>query len=162
MGLPRREDRMWVFGSYIGASVVGHFTWEVIQLPLYILWKVGTPRQLAFAVLHCTLGDAMIAGFSLVAALALIGRSGWPKTDAGRVYSASLACGVLYTVFSEWMNTRVRGAWSYSPLMPILPFVGTGLAPLLQWIAIPTLAMWVVLGRAPWISQSDDITKTGA
>jgi len=35
----------------------------------------------------------------------------------------------------------VRQSWAYSPLMPVLPVTGTGLAPLLQWIVVPSTAL---------------------
>jgi hypothetical protein len=37
---------------------------------------------------------------------------------------------------------------------PRLPIIGTGLTPLVQWLAVPTLALWVAIGRAPWIEQT--------
>ena len=135
---------------YLGVSLVAHLGWEVLQLPLYTLWSTGTLKQRAFAVVHCTLGDAMIAGLSLLLALALFARAPWPRTSVARVYFASLAFGVGYTIYSEWLNVNVRGSWAYSDLMPVVPVIGTGLAPLLQWIVVPTLALWVAIRRAPW------------
>jgi len=32
--------------------VVGHVIWETAQLPLYTIWKTGTPREKVVAVLH--------------------------------------------------------------------------------------------------------------
>jgi len=57
------------------------------------------------------------------------------------VFAAELAGDVAYTIFSEWLNTAVRQSWAYSPLMPVLPIMGTGLAPLLQWIVVPSTAL---------------------
>ena len=37
------------------------FAWEVLQLPLYTLGRDGTAWEIAFAILHCTAGDALIA-----------------------------------------------------------------------------------------------------
>jgi hypothetical protein len=136
---------------YLGVSLAAHFCWEILQLPLYTLWSAGTLRQQAFAVLHCTLGDAIIAGLSLLLALALFAPATWPRGSVSRVYFASLAFAVGYTIYSEWLNTSVRGNWAYSDLMPLVPVTGTGLAPLLQWIVVPTSALWGVMGRAPWI-----------
>jgi hypothetical protein len=135
---------------YLSVSVVAHLVWEILQLPLYTLWSTGTHRQQAFAVVHCTLGDAMIAGLSLLLALSIFARATWPRACGARVYVASLAFGVGYTIYSEWLNINVRGSWAYSDLMPVLPMIGTGLAPLLQWFVIPTFALWVAIGRAPW------------
>jgi hypothetical protein len=138
---------------YLGVSLAAHVVWEILQLPLYTLWSTGTLKQQAFAVVHCTLGDAMIAGLALLLALALFARSAWPRTGVARVYWASLAFGAVYTIYSEWLNISVRGSWAYSELMPVVPVIRTGLAPLLQWIIVPTLALWVAIGRAPWIDE---------
>ena len=138
---------------YLGVSLVAHLGWEIPQLPLYTLWSTGTLRQQAFAVVHCTLGDAMIAGLSLLLALALFARATWPRVSVARVYWASFAFGVGYTIYSEWLNINVRGNWAYSDLMPVVPVIGTGLAPLLQWFVVPTLALWVAIGRAPWVED---------
>lgn len=138
---------------YLGVSVVANLAWEMLQLPLYTLWTTGTRKQQAFAVLHCTVGDAMIAGLSLLVALALFARGTWPSAGVARVYAASLAFGVCYTIYSEWLNTSIRGSWAYSDLMPVLPVIGTGLAPLLQWFAVPTLTHWIAVGRPPWVDQ---------
>lgn len=94
-------------------------------------------------VLHCAAGDALIAAGTL--ALALIGFAGehWPGRGMRRVALATMALGVGYTVFSEWLNTEVRGAWAYRALMPVVPPFGTGLSPLLQWIVVPVVALWL-------------------
>jgi hypothetical protein len=143
---------------YLAMSIASHLTWEVLQLPLYALWASGTRKQQAFAVLHCAVGDAMIAGLSLLIALALFARSTWPSFRVARVYTASLAFGIGYTIYSEWLNTNVRGSWAYSDLMPVVPVIGTGLAPLLQWFVVPTLAQWFAIGRPPWADQDSERT----
>ena len=148
-----RADWLQSLRRYLGVSIVANLVWELLQLPLYTLWATGTHREQAFAVLHCTIGDAMIAGLSLLAALALFARAAWPRAGVARVYAGSLAFGVVYTIFSEWLNTSVRGNWAYSDLMPVVPVIGTGLAPLMQWLLVPTLAQWIAVGRAPWVDQ---------
>ena len=95
----------------------------------------------------------MIAGLSLLVALAVFARMTWPSTGVLRVYVASLTLGVVYTIYSEWLNTSVRGSWAYSGRMPVVPVIGTGLTPLLQWFVIPTVALWIAIGRAPWIND---------
>lgn len=139
---------------YLGASAAAHLGWEVLQLPLYTLWTTGTPQQKMFAVLHCTIGDVMIAGLSLLLALALVGRPTWPKASGAAVYLTCLALGIGYTIFSEWLNVSVRGSWAYSSWMPTLPLVGTGVSPLLQWVVVPTLALSIAARRPPWEAAS--------
>ena len=151
-----RADWLQSLRRYLGVSIVANLVWEILQLPLYTLWATGTRREQAFAVLHCTIGDAMIAGLSLLAALALFARAAWPRAGVARVYAGSLAFGVVYTIFSEWLNTSVRGSWAYSGLMPVVPGIGTGLAPLLQWLVVPTLAHRIAVGSAPWIDRESE------
>jgi hypothetical protein len=127
---------------YFAFVAVANLLWEFAQLPLYTLWTEGTAREIAFAALHCAGGDVLIAAGSLLGALLLAGHAGWPRDGFGRVAALTLAAGLASTVFIEWLNTEVRGSWAYSELMPTLPLIGTGLAPLAQWIVIPLAALW--------------------
>lgn len=122
-------------------SVGVHLTWEVIQLPLYTLWWTGSTVEIAFAVLHCTVGDLVIMTTSLVIALVAFG-NGWPScsTSFRNVTLATILIGVVYTIYSEFVNVNVRGTWAYAAAMPLVPPFGTGLLPLLQWIVVPGLA----------------------
>jgi hypothetical protein len=52
--------------------------------------------------------------------------------------------GAAYTILSEWLNVEIRRSWSYTATMPVLPFLGTGLTPLLQWLIVPTLALAII------------------
>ena len=53
----------------------------------------------------------------------------------------TIGFGVVYTILSEWLNIVVREAWAYSDLTPVVPVINTGLSPLLQWVAVPWLAL---------------------
>jgi hypothetical protein len=155
MGEATKPEWRRILFRFMGASIAGHLIWEIAQLPLFTLWTTGTRQQIAFAVVHCTIGDVMIAGVSLITAFALLGHAArqqnWPHFGIRRTWMTILAVGISYTIFSEWLNTGPRQNWAYSDLMPVIPFIGTGLAPLLQWIAIPTLALWNAAGRRPWL-----------
>jgi len=126
---------------YLAALIAMNLVWEVAQLPLYTLWAEGTPGEIAFAVLHCTGGDAMIAAAALAVALLLTRSWEWPIQGWGRVTVAATAIGLGYTVFSEWLNVDLRQSWTYTAAMPRLPPWGTGLTPFLQWLLLPPLAM---------------------
>lgn len=134
---------------YLGASAILHLVWEVLQLPLYTIWSEPLAKQ-AFAVLHCTIGDLMIAGLALLTALALVGRSEWPQSGVRPVWLLLLMFGIGYTVYSEWLNVNVRRSWAYSARMPTLPLIGTGLGPFLQWLFVPIFVQRVAVGRWPW------------
>ena len=126
---------------YLFAIAVGNLVWETAQLPLYTLWRTESSLTLLSAVFHCTAGDIVIATIILVAALATVGNARWPDDRSRTVAVVVMATGVIYTIGSEYINTVIRRSWSYTEWMPVLPWIGTGLAPLAQWIAVPLLAL---------------------
>lgn len=99
-------------------------------------------RNKLIAVSHCTAGDILIAVNVWVFALIVAGRPGWPGEGFRRVALLTIASGLAYTAFSEWLNTAVRHSWAYSRLMPVIPGLGVGLSPLAQWLLVPSLALW--------------------
>lgn len=143
MVLPERAV-IWLatLRRYFVVAIPAHLVWEIAQLPLYTIWYEETPGKIALAVLHCTGGDVLITGASLLGALLLFGSARWPDERYIAVAAPAIVTGLAYTIFSEWHNTEVRGSWTYSNLMPTLPQIGTGLSPFLQWLVIPISAFW--------------------
>ena len=133
---------------YLGVIALANLAWESVQLPLYTIWSIGTVREQAFAVLHCTMGDVVIAACALALALVVAGDAKWPIDRFLQVAVPTVAFGVVYTVFSEWLNVVVRATWAYSDLMPIVPIAGLkiGLSPLLQWMIVPAVAFAITRG----------------
>ncbi len=129
-----QEQRRFL-NAYLTLTGLLNLLWEILQLPLYTLWEDGTPFTIAFAVVHCTLGDVSIAFFSLLAALILSGATDWPHERYWKIALIAGAFGFTYTVFSEWNNTVVTRSWEYSSLMPTI--LGIGLSPIAQWFLIP-------------------------
>lgn len=127
---------------YIVLMALGNLVWEFAHMPLYKLWNTGTPREIVLAALHCTGGDVLIALVALMAGLLLFGDGRWPARGYGRVAAATIAIGLAYTLFSEWLNLVVRASWAYSDLMPVIPFLDAGLSPVAQWIVLPGLIFW--------------------
>ena len=150
--LSAHADWLSALKAYLAVALMANLSWEILQLPLYTIWTKGTTREIAFAVVHCTLGDGLIALAALIIALISAGTRNWPGERHISVLAITLALGVGYTIFSEWLNIVVRASWAYSPLMPVVPVIGTGLSPLLQWIVIPATALTV--SRRAGIAES--------
>ena len=125
---------------YIVLAGAGHLLWEAAQLPLYTIWSTGTRSEILFAVLHCTGGDLLIAASALALAPLVASMARWLPFGA-RMAIITLLLGLGYTVFSEWLNTEIRQSWSYTEAMPVLPPLGTGLTPFLQWLIVPAMAL---------------------
>ena len=145
---PGQAPAVWLrsLRVYLGAMAVGNLVWETLHIPLYTIWRTGTAREQAVAVIHCALGDILIALSTLVFALVLVGEDAWPARRFWPVVAITIVCGAAYTIFSEWLNIVVRKAWAYSDLMPVISLSGfhIGLSPLLQWIALPAIALAII------------------
>lgn len=148
-GLARRTDWLAALRAYLVTITLGNLVWESVQLPLYTLWRTGTPGEKIFAVIHCSGGDMLIGLSALVIALVVVGDRHWPARGFLLVAIVAIVLGIGYTIFSEWLNIVVRKSWAYSDFMPVMKFFGfaIGVAPLLQWIAIPLLAFKLVRQR---------------
>lgn len=140
---PSGGARLATAGRYLLLVAVANLAWEAAQLPFYTLWREGTAGEIAFAVAHCTVGDVLIAASSLSLALFLLNEPGWPEVGFAKVATAATLAGLGYTVWSEWLNTVVRGSWSYADAMPVLPPLGTGMFPFLQWLLLPPICLLV-------------------
>ena len=150
MSVRARTPMGWLAAMrrYLAVLTFGNLLWELAQLPLYTLWHDAPPRIIVRAVLHCTAGDLVIGITALVAAITLFGSEAWPTERHAAVLIAVVLISVTYAMISEYLNTVVRGSWAYTPAMPTLPLIGTGLAPLAQWIVVPTLALTLARTRA--------------
>lgn len=124
-----------------------NYPWEFLQVPLFAE-MAGAPHWVAIKTCtRATLGDAviMLLAFWVVAAFA--GSRYW-IFDAPRASRLVLfvSVGVAITVVIEWAARRGLwiDSWSYSALMPVLPGIGVGLTPVLQWLFLPLLTVWFV------------------
>lgn len=118
--------------------------WELWQIPLF----KGTSSLAHWdGVILCTraaAGDAAIAllAFWLVAAVSRT--RDWMRRPSAAALGAFVAIGIVVTIALEYWATHIGGRWDYAEAMPRLPLLGTGLAPLLQWLLIPPLVVWLV------------------
>ena len=120
---------------YLPVFAAANLLWESIQLPLYTIAKNGSVATQAYAVIHCTLGDVLIAIVSFATAVAVFRLT---QRSERSVLLLAWALSISYTVFSEWFNTNIKLAWQYADLMPTI--LGIGLSPLLQWLVVPPLS----------------------
>ncbi len=139
-GTDRWSVRLGIYALWIALT---NLVWELLQLPLYTIWQERDLAHNVFAAVHCTGGDVLIALSSLLIALGIVGNGRWPAERFVSVLILATLLGVSYTVFSEWLNTSIRMQWAYSSSMPVIPGLGTGLAPILQWLILPPLGLCV-------------------
>ncbi len=141
------------FGVVLFALLL-NFPWEILQAPLYA-GMVDTPHaQAARACLRATVGDVliMLLAHDTVAAMARSRR--WIIAPRGWQLALFVSIGVSITAAIEWLATRGYwiGKWTYLTTMPLVPGAGVGLVPLLHWVVLPLLTVWLVqrqLARRP-------------
>jgi hypothetical protein len=130
--------------------------WEVAHLPLYTIWTDSSAGYIAFAVVHCTLGDLMIGSAALALALIAGRESSLDLWHWRRIAVTTALTAAVYTMFSEWLNVAVLKSWAYSGWMPVIELMGVrvGASPLLQWLVIPPLALYFARkGDLRWKSR---------
>ena len=123
-----RDVRSLIAFRYLPWLAVLSLAWEIAHVPLYTLWTEAESTYIAFSVAHCTLGDVLIGGASLLLAL-ILGREGVLADWRWRWIGAlTVIFGMSYTAFSEWMNIKVLRSWSYAESMPTIELGGSRLA----------------------------------
>ena len=97
--------------------------------------------SVAWALLHCTLGDVVIALAMFVLAGIGLRRADWPALHPW-IGGAIVVIGAMgFTAWSEWYNVYRAGNWGYTSSMPMI--FGIGLSPLLQWLILPPVIVGV-------------------
>lgn len=132
-------------------SFLGHFTWEILQAPLFTSLS-NTDHFSGIAVcLQATLGDLAIALAAFWCAAFIVKDRNWFVNNGVRASMVFFAVGLLATVGLEYLHTEVTGRWAYDGVMPRLPVLGTGLSPILQWVFVPVFVLWYMRRLTPKI-----------
>lgn len=146
--MPRRTFRTWfsrlLLAPELPIAVFGfllNFVWEMWVVPFYA--AIGEMRH-AEAILVCTqaaFGDVVILLLAFWGASVAAGSRGWILKPGWLTLIIYVGIGVAITILMEFLATEVWDRWSYAEGAPVLPLLGTGLAPLVQWVLLPVLVL---------------------
>ena len=115
----------------------------MLQSPLYSSLRDASHPEAVWMCTRATVGD-VATGLAAYASGALAQRDRlWILHPRARGWLAYLLAGLAITVVFEALGTGPLRRWTYGPQMLTLPILGTGLSPLLQWLLIPPLAVWL-------------------
>ena len=89
----------------------------------------------AWALLHCSVGDVAIALAMFALAGIVLQRADWPASRPWTGGVIVVLGAMAFTAWSEWFDVYLAGNWGYTASMPMI--FGIGLAPLVQWLLIP-------------------------
>lgn len=133
---------MQAAGLWVLLSGLLNLFWETAQLPLYTLASARETTDVVYAIVHCTIGDLLIAAVTFMVTCLLLRRVDWAQSRPRTGLALITISGIAYTAWSEWRNVYQVGNWAYAVDMPLV--FGIGLSPLLQWLFVPaaTLAMF--------------------
>ena len=139
-----------VVHRYIPWFAVLSLVWEAAHVRLYTLWTEATAEYIAFSVVHCTFGDVLIGVSALLLALIAGREHDLVHWRAARVAFLTTLFGAAYMIWSEWMNITLLRSWTYADSMPrtSLGKLELGVTPLMQWLIIPSLAIYASLPRS--------------
>jgi hypothetical protein len=118
-------------------AFVLNLVWEFAHVRLYTIWREADGPGIAWAVLHCSLGDVVIALTMFALAGIALRCVDWPRSNPWTGGGIFIVGAIAFTVWSEWHNVYRAGNWGYTESMPTI--FGIGLSPLLQWVILPPL-----------------------
>ncbi len=124
-----------------GFAFLSNFTWEMWQAPFYRTMAAASHLSAVVVCSLATMGDAAITVAAFGVATATVRDRRWLFRPAARPVAVYLGVGLGVTILLEWLNVRVWQRFAYAPLMPTV--FGIGLTPLIQWIVLPPVALWL-------------------
>jgi hypothetical protein len=119
-----------------GYSFFIHFFWEMWQMPLFEFSESSDLLAMNWMCTQASLGDGVIAVLAYYFVV-YVKKGPWLHYASFKDIALFIVPGIVLTIVMEYLNTLILFRWSYGPLMPIVPVLEIGLAPLLQWILIP-------------------------
>lgn len=140
-------------GLWSALAFLLNFAWEIAQVRLYTLWAEADRLTVAWSLLHCSLGDVLIALALFALAGLALRRADWPVSRPWTGGAMFVIGAMAYTAWSEWYNVYRAGSWGYAASMPLI--FGIGLSPLLQWLILPPVLVIAYRTLAPPLFGQD-------
>jgi len=126
--------------------------WELVQIPLFREMASLPHLEGVSKCLRAAGGDGLIMLLAFWLVAWVVGSRRWIAHPSNARLGGFIGIGLGITIAMEYWATTIAGRWEYTNAMPILPLLGTGLAPLLQWVLIPPLVVWLTRRQ---IAQAD-------
>ncbi|MFO7529461.1 MAG: hypothetical protein R6W86_11735 [Marinobacter sp.] len=141
----RRRAAVALASMIWGVSFFLHFVWEMLQVPFFSGMSGAGHWDVVWLCTRATIGDANIA-FGAYTLTAWVSRDWfWVANCWNRInLSTYFSVGLLVAIVFEYWATGAGERWVYSELMPVLSWTGTGILPLIQWVILPLMSLYVV------------------
>ncbi|PKO72072.1 MAG: hypothetical protein CVU20_03765 [Betaproteobacteria bacterium HGW-Betaproteobacteria-14] len=136
--LRQPEPNVLLFGFLL------NLPWELLQVPFFAGMSSIAHWDGVIQCVTAAAGDAVILLVAFWATACLWRERMWITQPSLNATIAFVATGIAVTIALEWWATGDSGRWTYAKTMPTIPGLGTGVLPLLQWLLIPPLVVWLV------------------
>lgn len=124
-----------------------NYPWELLQAPLFWGMRSATHWDAVKLCSRAVLGDAVIMLLAYWGGALVARDRWWIKRPRCAPILTMLAIGLAITVLVELLaiaSNNPSWGWRYAEIMPVVPEIGIGLVPLVQWIILPLLLIWFV------------------
>lgn len=128
-------------GAVAGFGLLLNWPWEFLQVPLYAGWSQAAHWEATLICTRATFGDAFIMFVAFAVISAISGGSRWLTEGRTAPRVAWVVVAFLLSMAFEGASVHLLGRWAYSSSMPQV--LGMGLSPILQWILLPPLTLWL-------------------
>jgi len=118
-----------------------NFVYEVWQSPYFEFYNMPLLADKIEYITHCTVGDGIITIFSFWIVSVLRGSRYWLLNSTWKLTLLFTALGWIYTFISEIYRVQIAKLYGVSVL--VIPGVGISWLPLLQWIILPPLVLYI-------------------
>ncbi|TKR53508.1 hypothetical protein D7I39_20330 [Allopusillimonas ginsengisoli] len=121
-----------------------NFIWEMLQMPLFSYPENASLAQINLACIQASVGDATMVVIAFWFVAYLRKSRAWFLHPSASSLALFLLPGIIMTIAFEAIATELLHRWTYADSMPILPILGTGLAPLGQWLVLPPAILFIL------------------
>ncbi|WP_233349730.1 hypothetical protein [Henriciella mobilis] len=114
------------------------FVWEALQMPFYAMDHLSH-RQMTMTCAVASIADAGL----MALAYGLAARVGSPGVSNPMPLLIYVGAGLTATALVEQVVVSASWGWRYSEAMPVIPGTTIGIVPLLMWIMVPLVTLWL-------------------
>ena len=135
------ELNLFMFG------VLLNYAWELTQAPLYEGAATAAYWTVVKGCARATFGDGVILLIAYWSVAAVTSDRRWLAGLDRLRLAGFVGIGIAITIVLERLalqSTFAGWGWRYSEAMPVVPGIGVGLTPLLQWLILPLTTLWLV------------------
>lgn len=136
-----------------------NYPWELMQVPLFQGMRDAAHWDAIKVCTFATLGDGVIMVLAYWGAALLVRDRRWVARPRWAPMLTMIAIGVTITVLIERLATESANpnwGWRYAENMPVVPMLGVGLTPVLQWVVLPVVLVWFVKRQLAGASSKDN------